>query len=240
MSDEPKKTTEAAGKKKGSSSGSSEPNVFSLKNSEPSSNPIALSTLGRSSGTDKKIKTGPKAVLPGAVAQSTSASNGKSMSTQNTLTEFVSGKEGTKGSNYRRRTVTAPTFISEPKVATKERIFSSLAENEATNQSNTSATTTLLQNSEPSALPVSVESSKSDKSMEMGTKSVQPGAVADTAAPDAGFKGNKYQRKIAASSVNSRATGYQNNLGKQITIVGFKSSNDINSTCLQQRWEYRS
>lgn len=240
MSDEPKKTTEAAGKKKGSSSGSSEPNVFSLKNSEPSSNPIALSTLGRSSGTDKKIKTGPKAVLPGAVAQSTSASNGKSMSTQNTLTEFVSGKEGTKGSNYRRRTVTAPTFISEPKVATKERVFSSLAENEATNQSNTSATTTLLQNSEPSALPVSVESSKSDKSMEMGTKSVLPGAVANTAAPDEGFKGNKYQRKIAASSVNSRATGYQNNLGKQITIVGFKSSNDINSTCLQQRWEYRS
>ena len=105
-------------------------------------------------------------------------------------------------------------------------------------QSNTSATTTLLQNSEPSALPVSVESSKSDKSMEMGTKSVQPGAVADTAAPDAGFKGNKYQRKIAASTVNSKATGYQNNLGKQIT--GFKSSNDINSTCLQQRWEYRS
>jgi len=226
MSDEPKKTTEAAGKKKGSSSGSSEPNVFSLQNSEPSSNPIALSALGRSSGTDKKIKTGPKAVLPGAVAQSTSASNGKSMSTQNTLTEFVSGKEGTKGSNYRRRTVTAPTFISEPKVATKERVFSSLAENEATNQSNTSATTTLLQNSEPSALPVSVESSKSDKSMEMGTNSVLPGAVANTAAPDEGFKGNKYQRKIAASSVNSRATGYK----KSSSLPNESAPNEVSSS----------
>merc|ERR1719446_1742682 len=69
-------------------------------------------------------------------------------------------------------------------------------------------------------VPVSVESSKSDKSMEMGTKSVQPGAVADTAAPDAGFKGNKYQRKIAASTVNSKATGYE------VPVSGESSKSD--------------
>jgi len=62
MSDDPKKSLKLLARKKGSSSGDSKPNVFSLETSEPSSNPIALSTLGRSSGTDKKIKTGPKAV----------------------------------------------------------------------------------------------------------------------------------------------------------------------------------
>ena len=206
MSDDPKKKSEAAGKKKGSSSGSAKPDVFSLQNSEPSSNPIPLSTLGKSSGNDKKIESGPKAVLPGSVAQSTSASKGKSMPTQNMLTEFVSGVEGTKGSNYHRSTVTTPKFISEPIVATKERVFSSRAENEAKSQNKTSATTTSLNNSEPSALPVTVKSSKSDKKMKIGTNSVLPGAVAETAAPDEGSKGNKDQRKIAASSVNSKAT----------------------------------
>ena len=202
MSDEPKKTTEAAGEKKGSSSGSSKPNMHSLENSEPSSNPIALPALGRSSGTDKKIKTGPKAVLPGAVAQSTSASNGKLMPTQNTSIEIVSCKEGTKESNYHQRTITTPRFISGPIVATKERVSSSFADN-----NNISATTASLNNSEPSALPALMKSSKPNKLMAIGTNSVLPGAVADTAAPDEGFKGNKYQRKIAASSVNSKAMG---------------------------------
>jgi len=131
MGDDPKKTTEAAGNKNNTSSGDSKPNMFSLENSEPSSNPITLSTLGRSSGNDKKIKTGPKAVLPGAVVQSTSTSNGKSMYTQNTLTEFVCGREDTKESNYRQRTVTTPTFISGPTLATKERASSSVADNNA-------------------------------------------------------------------------------------------------------------
>ena len=158
MSDDPKKESEAVGKKKGSSSGRSKPNLFPLQNSEPSSNPVTLSALGRSSGNDKKIKNGLKAALPGAVAQSTSASNGKSMSTQNTLTEFVSGIEGTKGSNYRRRTITSPRFISEPIIATTrvevniiktyskikqkkiKTVSSSLADNKAKNKSNTAAT----------------------------------------------------------------------------------------------------
>jgi len=63
MSDDPKKTFEAAGKKKNTSSGDSKPNMFSLENSEPSSNPITLSALNRSSDADKKVRTGPKAVL---------------------------------------------------------------------------------------------------------------------------------------------------------------------------------
>ena len=139
MSDDPKKTFEAAGKKKNTSSGDSKPNMFSLENSEPSSNPITLSALNRSSDADKKVRTGPKAMLPGAVAQTTSASNGKSMTTQNTLTQFVSGKEGTKGSNYHQCTFTSPRFISEPIVALKERISSSLADNNAGSQINASS-----------------------------------------------------------------------------------------------------
>ena len=105
MSDRSVKKSEAAGRKKGSSSGSSKPNMHSIENSEPSSNPITLSTLAISLDTDKKIKTAPKAVLPEAVAQSTSVSNRKSMSTQNTLTEVANGKECTKESDYSQRTV---------------------------------------------------------------------------------------------------------------------------------------
>jgi len=73
------------------------------------------------------------------------------MSTQNSLTDFQSGIEGTKGSNYRRRIVTAPKFISEPIPATTKKVSSSPADNKAKNQSNTLATTTALNNSEPSA-----------------------------------------------------------------------------------------
>eukprot|EP00815_Leptocylindrus_aporus_P008746 CAMPEP_0116061592 /NCGR_PEP_ID=MMETSP0322-20121206/7176_1 /TAXON_ID=163516 /ORGANISM="Leptocylindrus danicus var. apora, Strain B651" /LENGTH=41 /DNA_ID= /DNA_START= /DNA_END= /DNA_ORIENTATION= len=40
MGDDPKKKSEAAGNKNNTSSGDSKPNVFSLENSEPSSNPI--------------------------------------------------------------------------------------------------------------------------------------------------------------------------------------------------------
>jgi len=188
MSNEPKKTNEAAGKKKGSSSGSSEPDVFSLQNSEPSSNPIALSTLGRSSGTDKKIKTGPKVVLPGAVAQSTSASNGKLMSTQNTLTESVSGKEGTKGSNYRRPTITSPRFILEPRTATKERVSSSLGDNKAENQIEAFVITSSLKNSEPSALPASVKSPMSTQN-----------TLTDFVSSREGKKGSNYHQRTIIS-----------------------------------------
>ncbi len=68
MNDDQKKKSGADGNKNSTSSGGSKPNVFSLENSEPSSNPITLSALGRSSATDKKIKNSTKAVLPGAVA----------------------------------------------------------------------------------------------------------------------------------------------------------------------------
>ncbi len=169
MSGDPRKKIQANGNKKGSSSGSSNSNVLSLENSEPSSNPITLSALNRSSDADKNIKTGPKALLPGAVAQSTSASNGQSMTTQNTLTEFVSGKEGTKGSNYHQRTITSTRFISEPIIAIKKWVSPSLGDNKAKDQINTSANTAPIQNSEPSALPVSVKLSKSNKKMEIGT-----------------------------------------------------------------------
>ena len=175
--------------------------------------------MGRSSDTDKEIKTGLKAVLPGAVAMSTSASKGQSMTTQITLTEFVSGKEGKKGSNYRRRTVTSPRFTSGPRAATTRKASSSLAENEAKNQSNTSATTASVQNSEPSALPALMKSSTLKTPMKIGTNSVLPGAVAVTAAPNQGFKGNKYQRKIAASSVNSKATSNKN-IGANTVLPG--------------------
>jgi len=210
MSDDPKKKSEAADKKKGSSSGSSKPTLFSLQNSEPSSNPITLSALCRSSGNDKETKIGPRAVLPGAVAQSTSARNGKSVSPQNTLTEFISGRKSTKGTNYRRRTVSSPRFTSEPRVATTKKVSSSPADNTAKNQSNASATTASLQHSEPSALPSLVKSSKPNKTMKKENKAMIPGAVAVTAAPDEGFKGNKYQCKVAASSVYSRTKGYKN------------------------------
>ena len=152
MSDRSVKKSEAADRKKGSSSGSTKPNMHSIKNSEPSSNPIAMSTLAISSDTDKKIKTGPKAVLPEAGAQSTSVSNRKSMSTQNTLTEVANGKEYTKESDYHRRTVNTPRFISEPRAAIKKWVSPTLGDNKAKDQGNTSATIESLNNSEPSAL----------------------------------------------------------------------------------------
>ena len=229
MSDRSVKKSEAAGRKKGSSSGNSKPNMHSIENSEPSSNPITLSTLAISLDTDKKIKTAPKAVLPEAVAQSTSVSNRKSMSTQNTLTEVANGKEYTKESDYHRRTVNTPRFISEPRAAIKKWVSPLLGENKAKSQSITSATTESLNNSEPSALPALLKSSKPNKSMDIGTKALVPGAVADTAVPDKGFKGNKYQRKIAESNVNSRATGYKKSSKESASN---EVSSSLSGTCV--------
>ena len=98
MSDYPKKKVEA----KNISFNVPQPNIVLIENAEPSSNPGTSSTLGKSSEKDKKMKTGMKAVLPGALAQSVAANNAKSPSlpTKNNVTEFVSDKEDTRGRNY--------------------------------------------------------------------------------------------------------------------------------------------
>jgi len=202
MSDQPKKNLNDADKQKSSASKPS--NVFSLENSEPSSDPSTLPSARRSSETDekkKKLNTGPKAVLPGAVAESTAASNDKpsSSSAPNTLTDFVSDKEETRGSNYRRRKVAPPRLISEPTVVRNKKGSNPPASNTLQNKKDSSAVATSLEDSEPYTLPASMKSSGADKKMKTGPKAVFLGAVAETASADEGFKGNKYQRKIAAS-----------------------------------------
>jgi len=178
MSNDPKQNLNDADKEKNSSSSNSKPNnVFSLENSEPSSNPLTLPSARISSDAEKKLKTGPKAVLPGAVAESTAARNEKQSSspTHNTLTEFVSDKEETRGSNYRRRKVAPPRYISEPTIVRNKK-GSFTPANNAGKERKTLAATSSLEDSEPCASPASMKSSGADKKM----KTVLPGAVADT------------------------------------------------------------
>jgi len=147
MSDNPKKKVEA----KQVSSGVSKPNIVLIENAEPSSNPGTLSTAGKSSEKDKKMKTGMKAILPGTVALSVAANNGKSpsLATQNNVTEFVSDKEDTRGRNYRRRKITTRRVISAPISAGNKKASFEIFE-------------TSLVNSEPSALIMSGNSSSND------------------------------------------------------------------------------
>ena len=178
MADQPKKNLNDADEEKiFSSSNSKQNNVFSLENSEPSSDPLTLPSAHRLLDTDekkKKLKAGPKAVFPGAVAESTAASNDKlsSSSAPNTLSEFVSDKEETKGSNYRRRKVAPPRYISEPTVVKNKKGSISPASNSLQNKKDASAVATSLEDSEPSALPASMKSSGADKSMKTGPKAV--------------------------------------------------------------------
>jgi len=72
-------------------------------------------------------------------------------------------------------------------------------------------------------------SSKPNKKMEIGTNAVLPGAVADTITSDEGFKGNKYQRKIAASSVNSRATDYKKSSSSSNKLAPNEVSSSVSS-----------
>ena len=237
MSDRPKKNLNDADKQKSSSSKPS--NVFSLENSEPSSDPSTLPSARRSSETDekkKKLKTGPKAVLPGAVAESTAASNEKpsSSSAPNKLTDFVSDKEETKGSNYRRRKVAPPRLISEPTVVRNKKGSNPPASNTLQNKKDSSAVATSLEDSESYTLPASMKSSGADKKMKTGPKAVLPGAVAETASADEGFKGNKYQRKIAASRGISDVTSnneISSSADASTTNVGSssRSDNDVNN-----------
>jgi len=73
MSDDPNKNLNDSDKEKRSSSEDSKPSVFSLENSEPNSDPLTTSSAHSSSDTDKNIKTGLTAVLPGVVAECTAA-----------------------------------------------------------------------------------------------------------------------------------------------------------------------
>ena len=57
-----------------------------------------------------------------------------------------------------------------------------------------------------------------------------PGAVAVPAASDEDFKGNKYQRKIAASSVYSGATSYKNSSSSSNESASNKSSSSLFGT----------
>ena len=167
MSDNPKKNDEA----KKVSSDESKPNKVLIENAEPSSNPVTLSAPGKSSVKDKKMKTGMKAVLPGAVAvaQSVAAKNEKSppLATQNNATEFVSDKEDTRGSNYRQRKITSRRVISAPISAENKKVPSEIFE-------------TSLVNSEPCALTMSGNSSGNDSKTKTrkGLKADMPGVVA--------------------------------------------------------------
>jgi len=172
MSDQPKKNLNDADKQKSSSSS----NMFSLENSEPSSDPLTLPSARRSSETDekKKLKTGPKAVLPGAIAETAAASIDKpsSSSASNTLTEFVDDKEKSKGSNYRRRKVAPPRLILEPTVVRIKKGSFPPANSTAQSNNNASAVATSLENSEPSTSPASMKSSGADKNMKTGPKAM--------------------------------------------------------------------
>ncbi len=208
MSDQPKKNLNDADKEKNSSSN----NAFSLENSEPSSNPSTLPSARRSSETDekkKKLNTGPKAVLPGAVAESTAASNDKQplSPAQNSLTEFVDDKEEKKGSNYRRRKVASPRLIAEPTAVTNKKGATLPINNTAENQINASTASTSLEGAEPYTSPASMKLEGADKKIKTGPKATSPGAVEGSTVADEGFKGNKYQRKIAASRGISGGTG---------------------------------
>eukprot|EP00815_Leptocylindrus_aporus_P002739 CAMPEP_0116067398 /NCGR_PEP_ID=MMETSP0322-20121206/10981_1 /TAXON_ID=163516 /ORGANISM="Leptocylindrus danicus var. apora, Strain B651" /LENGTH=502 /DNA_ID=CAMNT_0003554189 /DNA_START=44 /DNA_END=1549 /DNA_ORIENTATION=- len=165
MSDHPKKKVES----KKVSSDESTPNIARIENAEPSSNPGTLSTPDKSSIKDKKMKTGPKAVLPGAVAQSVAANKDKpssSLGTQNNVTEFVRDKEDTRGRDYRRRKITTRRVISTPKSAGNKKVPNEIFE-------------TPLVNSEPSALIMSGNSSGNDSKTKTsrGSKADIPGAV---------------------------------------------------------------
>jgi len=163
MSDNPKKNDEA----KKVSSDESKPNKVLIENAEPSSNPVTLSAPGKSSVKDKKMKTGMKAVLPGAVAvaQSVAAKNEKSppLATQNN----ASDKEDTRGSNYRQRKITSRRVISAPISAENKKVPSEIFE-------------TSLVNSEPCALTMFGNSSDNDSKTKTrkGLKADVPGVVA--------------------------------------------------------------
>jgi len=163
MSDNPKKNDEA----KKVSSDESKPNKVLIENAEPSSNPVTLSAPGKSSVKDKKMKTGMKAVLPGAVAvaQSVAANNEKSppLATQNN----ASDKEDTRGSNYRQRKITSRRVISAPISAENKKVPSEIFE-------------TSLVNSEPCALTMPGNSSGNDSKTKTrkGLKADMPGVVA--------------------------------------------------------------
>ena len=170
MSDNPKKKADATNYNK-ISSDESKPNEVIIENAEPSSNPSTLSTSGNSSGSANKMKTGRKAVLPGAVVQSVAANNEKpsSSAAHNTLTEFVRDKEDTRGSNYRRRKKSTQRNISAPISPKNKKGPSEILE-------------TSLENSEPNDSITSANSSGNDAKTKTGRgiKAHLPGAVAQS------------------------------------------------------------
>jgi len=115
------------------------------------------------------MKTGMKAVLLGAVSKSVGANNEKSpfLASQNNVTEFVSDKEDTRGSNYQRRKITTRRVISAPIPAGNKKVPSEIFE-------------TSLKNSEPFALIMSGNSSANDSKTKrrQGFKADMPGIVA--------------------------------------------------------------
>ena len=225
MSDYPKKKVEA----KKISSDVSQPNIVLIENAELSSNPGTSSTPGKSSEKDKKMKTGMKAVLPGALAQSVAANNGKSPSlpTQNNEMEFVSDKEDTRGRNYRRRKITRRRVISAPISAVNKKAPFEIFE-------------TSLVNSEPSALIMSGNSSGNDSKTRtrQGLKANMPSLptqnnVTEFVGDKEDTKGSNYRRRkittrrviLAPISYNDSITKTRQGLKGNMPGVVAKSSN---------------
>jgi len=150
--------------------------IVLVENSEPRT----ATALGNMIGTDKKIRTGPKAFLPGAVAQSAVASDRKYPSPAS----LVRYEDDTK-MGKRRSKLAASRRVSVSKVGGNKMVPSSTSDKVETKIVNdggqfVAPAMVPLGNSEPSAFP--------SKMVCPSPKARLPGAVAESKAADYGSK----------------------------------------------------